>query len=84
MFKPKCKNGELFKTAAKRKNFVTSDNSNWSWDLCSIAQANDDNFSSCRMICLSEKYDEALLRKMELTLQKAEIMGKLKLIILLY
>ena len=65
--KPKFKLGDLVRTADIKKVFSKGDLTNWSNKLYTITQIIDDTIPSYRINYLPERYNEALLRKTQLS-----------------
>ena len=77
---PKYKLGDLVRTADKRNIFSKSDTTNWSNKLYTITEIIDDTIPSYRINYLPERYNEALLRKSQLTQEENDkVMLKLNL-----
>ena len=79
--KPKFKLGDLVRTADIKKVFSKGDLTNWSNKLYTITQIIDDTIPSYRINYLPERYNEALLRKSQLSQEENDfVMKKLNLI----
>ena len=77
---PKFKLGDLVRTADIKKVFSKGDLTNWSNKLYTITQIIDDTIPSYRLNYLPERYNEALLRKTQLTQEENDkVMLKLNL-----
>ena len=61
---------DLVRTADSKKTFAKSDKTNWSCKLSKITQFNNDTIPSYRIDNLPERYNEALLKKTELTMKE--------------
>ena len=78
--KPKFQINDLIRTADLKKTFSKSDTTNWSYRLYKITEIINDTISSYRLDNLHERYNEALLKKTELTMKEnKEVMKKLNL-----
>ena len=79
--KPKFQINDLVRTAGLKKTFSKGDTTNWSYKLYKITEKINDTIPSCHIDNLKERYNEALLKKTELTLkQNEDVMKKLNLI----
>ena len=78
--KPKYEIGDLVRTADLKKTFSKGDTTNWSCKLYKITEIIKDTISSYKMDNLPEKYNEALLKKTNLTMKENDnVMKKLRL-----
>ena len=77
---PKYEIGDLVRTADLKKTFSKSDTTNWSYQLYRISEIVNDTIANYHIDNLPERYNEALLKKTELTLkQNKDVMKKLNL-----
>ena len=78
--KPRYEIGDLVRTADLRKTFSKGDTFNWSYKLYKIKEIVNDTIPSYKIDKLSERYNESLLKKTELTLKENDaVMKKLNL-----
>ena len=78
--KPKFQINDLVRTADLKKTFSKSDTTNWSYKLYKITEIIKDTIPSYHIDNLPERYNEALLKKTELTLKESDnVMKKLNL-----
>ena len=78
--KPKCKVGDLVRTLDLKYLFSKGDTTNWSYKLYKITEINNDTIPSCRVDRLPKRYNEAILKKTELTLKEnKDVMKQLNL-----
>ena len=78
--KPKYETGDSVRTADLKKTFSKGDTTNWSYKLYKITEIINDTIPSYRVDNLSERYNESLLKKTELTLKEnISVMNKLNL-----
>ena len=78
--KPKYEIGDLVRTADLKKTFSKGDTTNWSYKLYKITEIIIDTIPSYKIDNLKERYNEALLKKTELTLKENDnVMKKLNL-----
>ena len=78
--KPKYEIGDLVRTADIKKMFSKSDTTNWSYKLYKITEIIKDTIPSYHIHNLPERYNEALLKKTELSLkQNKDVMKALNL-----
>ena len=78
--KPKYEIGDLVRTADLKKTFSKADTTNWSYKLYKITEIIIDTIPVYKIDNLKERYNEALLKKTELTLKEnKDVMKKLKL-----
>ena len=78
--KPKYEIGDLVRTADLKKTFSKGDTTNWSYKLYKITEIIIDIIPSYHIDNLPERYNEALLKKTELTLKENNsVMKKLNL-----
>ena len=68
--KPKYELGVLVRTADIKKIFSKGDSTTWSYNLYTTTEIIHDIIPSCRIIYLSERYNENLLRTTELVLEE--------------
>ena len=68
--KPKYKIGDLVRTADLKKTFSKGDTTNWSYKLYKITEIINDTIPSYRLDNIKERYNESLLKKIELTLKE--------------
>ena len=77
---PKFQVIDLVRTADLKKTFSRGDTTNWSYKLYKITEIINDTIPSYKIDNLKEKYNEALLKKTELTLkEKKDAIKALKL-----
>ena len=67
---PKFQINNLVRTADLKKTFSKSDTTNWSYNLYKITEIFNDTIPSYHIDNLPERYNEALLKKTELTLKE--------------
>ena len=78
--KPKYEIGDLVRTADIKKMFSKSDKPNWSYKLYKITEITSDTVPSYKINNLSERYNESLLKKTELTMKENDsVMKKLRI-----
>ena len=78
--KPKYEIGDLVRTADIKKMFSKSDTTNWSYKLYKITEITSDTVPSYKINNLSERYNESLLKKTELTMKENEnVMKKVRI-----
>ena len=78
--KPKYEIGDLIRTADLKKTFSKGDTTNWSYKLYKITEIINDTIPSYKIDNLTERYNESLLKKTELTLkQNKDVMKVLNL-----
>ena len=78
--KPKFQINDLVRTADLKKTFSKSDTTNWSYKLYKITEIINDTIPSYKIDNLSERYNESLLKKTNLTMkEKNSVMKKLNL-----
>ena len=81
--KPKFQINDLVRVADLKKTFSKGDTTNWSYKLYKIKEIVNDIIPSYKINNLSERYNESLLKKTELSLkQNKDVMKKLKIDIL--
>ena len=81
--KPKYEIGDLVRTADLKKTFSKGDTTNWSYKLYKITEIFNDTIPSYRIDNLPERYNEALLKKTNLTMKENDnVMKKLSIDIL--
>ena len=77
---PKFQINDLVRTADLKKTFSKGDTTNWSYKLYKITEIINDTIPSYKIDNLKERYNEALLKKTELTLKEnKDVMKKLNL-----
>ena len=70
----------MVRTADLRKTFSKGDTTNWSYKLYKITKIINDTIPSYHIDNLRELYNEALLKKTELTMKEnKDVMKKLKI-----
>ena len=78
--KPKYEIDDLVRTADLKKTFSKSDTTNWSYKLYKIKEIINDTLPSYKIDNLSERYNESLLKKTNLTMKENDnVMKKLNL-----
>ena len=78
--KPKFQINDLVRTADLKKTFSKGDMSNWSYKLYKITEIINDTIPSYKIDNLKERYNEALLKKTELTMtENNSVMKKLNI-----
>ena len=78
--KPKFQINDLVRTAELKKTFSKGDTTNWSYKLYKITKIIDETIPSYKIDNLKERFNEALLKKTELTLKENNaVMKKLNL-----
>ena len=78
--KPKFQINDLVRTADLKKTFSKSDTTNWSYKLYKISEITNDTIPAYKFDNLPERYNEALLKKTELSLkQNKDVMKKLRI-----
>ena len=68
--KPKFQINNLVRKADLKKTFSKGDTSNWSYKLYKLTEIINDSISSYHLDNLPERYNEALLKKRELTMKR--------------
>ena len=68
--KPKYEIGDLVTTADLKKTFSKSDTTNWSYNLYKITELINDTIPSYHIDNLTERYNESLLKKTDLTMKE--------------
>ena len=68
--KPKYEIGDLVRTADLKKTFSKGDTTNWSYKLFKITEKINDTIPSYKIDNLSERYNESLLKKTNLTMKE--------------
>ena len=68
--KSKFQINDLVRTADLKKTFSNGDTTNWSYKLYKITERINDTIPSYRLDNLSERYNESLLKKTELTMKE--------------
>ena len=77
--KPKFQINDLVRTADLKRTFSKGDTTNWSYKLYKITEIINDTIPSYKIDNLSERYNEALLKKTELTLKENDnVIKKIK------
>ena len=77
---PKFQVNDLVRTADLKKTFSKGDTTNWSYKLYKITEIINDTIPSYKIDNLKERYNEALLKKTELTLKENDnVIKKLKI-----
>ena len=78
--KPKFQINDLVRVADLKKTFSKGDTTNWSYKLYKITEIINDTIPSYKIDNLSERYNESLLKKTDLTLKENNsVMKKLKI-----
>ena len=78
--KPKFQINDLVRTADLKRTFSKGDTTNWSYKLYKITEIVNDTIPSYKINNLSERYNESLLKKTELSLKENDnVMKKLKI-----
>ena len=78
--KPKFQINDLVRTADLKRTFSKGDTTNWSYKLYKITEIVNDTITSYKIKNLSERYNESLLKKTELSLKENDnVMKKLNL-----
>ena len=78
--KPKFQINDLVRTADLKKTFSKGDTTNWSYNLYKITEIINDTIPAYKIDNLSERYNESLLKKTDLTLKENNsVMKKLKI-----
>ena len=78
--KPNFQTNDLVRTADLKKTFSKSDTTNWSYKLYKITEIINDTIPSYKIDNLSERYNESLLKKTNLTMKENDnVMKKLNL-----
>ena len=78
--KPKFQTNNLVRTAGLNETFSKRDTTNWSYKLNKITETINDTIPAYKIDNLPERYNEALLKKTELTKKKNDsVMKKLNL-----
>ena len=68
--KPKFQINDLVRTADLKRTFSKGDTTNWSYKLCKITEIINDTIPSYKIDNLSERYNESLLKKTNLTMKE--------------
>ena len=77
---PKFKIHDLVRAADLRKLFPEGDTNTWSYKLYDITEINIDTIPSYRIDNLPERYNEALLKRTELSMkEKKDVMEALNI-----
>ena len=77
---PKYQINDLVRVADLKKTFSKGDTTNWSYKLYKITEIINDTIPSYKIDSLSERYNESLLKKTDLTLKEDNsVMKKLNL-----
>ena len=78
--KPKFQINDLVRVADLKKTFSKGDTTNWSYKMYKVTEIINDTIPSYKIDNLKERYNEALLKKTELTLKENDnVMKKLNL-----
>ena len=78
--KPKFQINDLVRVADLKRTFSKGDTTNWSYKLYKITEIINDTIPSYHIDNFPERYNEALLKKTELTLKENNtVMKKLRL-----
>ena len=78
--KPKFQINDLVRTADLKRTFSKGDTTNWSYKLYKITEIVNDTIPSYKINNLSERYNESLLKKTELSMKENDnVMKKLKI-----
>ena len=78
--KPKFQINDLVRTADLKRTFSKGDTTNWSYKLYKITEIINDTIPTYHIDNLPERYNEALLKKTELTLKENDnVIKKLKI-----
>ena len=78
--KPKFQINDLVRVADLKKTFSKGDTTNWSYKLYKITEIINDTIPSYKIDNIKERYNEALLKKTELTLKENDnVIKKLNL-----
>ena len=78
--KPKFQINDLVRTADLKRTFSKGDTTNWSYKLYKITEIVNDTIPSYKIDNLSERYNESLLKKTNLTMKENNsVMRKLNL-----
>ena len=78
--KAKYEIGDLVRTADLKKTFSKTDTTNWSYKLHKITEIINDTIPAYKINNLSERYNESLLKKTELTTKENDnVMKKLNI-----
>ena len=76
--KPKYEIRDLVRTADLKKTFSKGDTTNWSYNLYKIIEIINDTIPSYHIDNLTERYNESLLKKTDLTMKENDnVMKKL-------
>ena len=76
--KPKYEIGDLVRTADLKKTFSKGDTTNWSYNLYKITEIINDTIPSYHIDNLTERYNESLIKKTDLTMKENDnVMKKL-------
>ena len=77
---PKFQINDVVRTAVLKKTFSKGDTTNWSYKLYKITEIINDTLPGYKIDNLKERYNEALMKKTELTLKENKaVMKKLNL-----
>ena len=78
--KPKYEIGDLVRTADLKRTFSKGDTTNWSYKMYKITEIINDTIPSYKIDNSSERYNESLLKKTDLTLKENNsVMKNLKI-----
>ena len=77
--KPKFQINDLVRTAGLQRTFSKSDTTYWSYKLYKITEIVNDTIPSYKIENIKERYNEALLKKTDLTMKEnKDVKEKLK------
>ena len=68
--KPECKVRDLVRTAGLKRTFSKGDTTNWSYKLYKVTEINYDTTRSYKIDNLLESYNQAFLKKTQLTMKE--------------
>ena len=68
--KPKVQTHDLVRVADLKKTFSKGDTTNWSYKLCKVTEIINDTIPAYKIDNLTERYNESLLKKTELTMKE--------------
>ena len=78
--KPKFQINDLVRTADLKRTFSKGDTTNWSYNLYKITEIINGTIPSYHIDNLTERYNESLLKKTDLTMKENDnVMKKLNL-----
>ena len=72
--KPKFQINDLVRAANSKKTFSKGDTTNWSNKLYKITEKINDTIPSYKRDNLKERYNEALLKKTDLTMKEKKVL----------